>query len=221
MHAACRLRTTYPVCILSIVTVKNSLLALLCERPHYGYELRQEFESRTGSTWPLNIGQVYTTLDRLQRDGLAESEAGDAEGRKVWHVTTAGRHAATDWLTRAVDRPAPSRDELAMKLAIAASLDGVNVGAIIQTQREATARTLQDLTRTKAAGADTTSPQEFAWLLVVDSMIFQAEAEIRWLDHSEQRLVAAAARRQTPADIAGTGASIPVPPTVARTKGQR
>ena len=206
-----------------MVTVKNSLLALLCERPHYGYELRQEFESRTGATWPLNIGQVYTTLDRLQRDGLVESEGGDAEGRKVWHVTAAGRDTAATWLARPVSRPAPSRDELAMKLAIAASLDGVDVAAIIQTQREATVGTLQDLTRTKAAGGDTSSPQELAWLLVVDSMIFQAEAEIRWLDHSEQRLSDAAGRRRPTGGVprrdaearASEGAAI------TRTKGER
>jgi DNA-binding PadR family transcriptional regulator len=205
------------------VTVKNSLLALLCERPHYGYELRQEFESRTGSTWPLNIGQVYTTLDRLHRDGLAESSDGDADGRKVWHATPAGRDVAATWLARPVSRPAPSRDELAMKLAIAASLDGVDVTAIIQTQREATARTLQDLTRTKAAGGDPASPQELAWLLVVDSMIFQAEAEIRWLDHSEQRLSKIAAPQRTtdrvPHPAADAGG--PETPAITPTKGER
>jgi len=202
------------------VTIRNSLLALLCERPHYGYELRQEFESRTGSTWPLNIGQVYTTLDRLQRDGLVDSDGGDADGRKVWHVTRAGRDEVATWLARPVTRPAPSRDELAMKLAIAASLDDVDVAAIIQAQRQATVRTLQDLTRTKAAGPDTASPQEFAWLLVVDSMIFQAEAEIRWLDHSEQRLSDAAARRRatgrTPRASAETSAPKPAPTTRMR-----
>ena len=213
----------YSVCILGMVTIKNSLLALLCERPHYGYELRQEFESRTGSTWPLNIGQVYTTLDRLQRDGLVESSAGDAEGRKVWHVTATGRDVAAGWLARPITRPAPSRDELAMKLAIAASLDDVDVPEIIQAQREATARMLQDLTRTKAAGGDPASPHELAWLLVVDSMIFQAEAEIRWLDHSEQRLSDAAGRRHSGGRIAGADGEegAPNPTAITPRKGER
>jgi DNA-binding PadR family transcriptional regulator len=205
------------------VTVKNSLLALLCERPHYGYELRQEFESRTGSTWPLNIGQVYTTLDRLQRDGLADADGSDIEGRKVWRATPAGRDAAADWLAHPVTRPVPSRDELAMKLAIASTLDDVDVTTIIQTQREASARTLQDLTRTKAASGDAASSQELAWLLVVDSMIFQAEAEIRWLDHSEQRLTNAAARRprRSAARSRAAAAQRSEDPTTAHTKGDR
>ena len=173
------------------VTVRNSLLALLGERPHYGYELRQEFEARTGSTWPLNIGQIYTTLDRLLRDGLVVDTGADAENRRLWSITDAGRAENERWLHSPVERQAQARDELAMKLAIAATLPGIDLAAIVQTQREATTRTLQDLTRTKAAGGDPGSAQELAWLLVVDSMIFAAEAEIRWLDHSEQRIARA------------------------------
>ena len=52
--------------------VKNGLLALLERGPMYGYQLRAEFEASTGATWPLNVGQVYTTLSRLERDGLVE-----------------------------------------------------------------------------------------------------------------------------------------------------
>jgi DNA-binding PadR family transcriptional regulator len=177
------------------MTVRNSLLALLNEREHYGYELRQEFEARTGSTWPLNIGQIYTTLDRLDRDGLVEDAGQDAEGHRLWKITQRGSEVALDWLNSPVARPTQARDELAMKLAIASTLDDVDVESIIQSQREATTRMLQDLTRTKIAGGDPDSPQEIAWLMVVDSMIFQAEAEIRWLDHSEQRLARAHAKR--------------------------
>lgn len=175
-------------CILSIVTIRNSLLALLDERPHYGYELRQEFESRTGAAWPLNIGQVYTTLDRLERDGFIEGAGDDAGGHRMWQITPSGRAEVARWLAAPVERAEKVRDELAMKLAIASTLPDADVAAIVQTQRESTTRTLQDLTRAKAASGDGTSSNEIAWLLVVDSMIFQAEAEIRWLDHSEQRL---------------------------------
>ncbi len=52
------------------MSIKYGLLALLRDRPGYGYQLRAEFEEATGSTWPVNIGQVYTTLTRLERDGL-------------------------------------------------------------------------------------------------------------------------------------------------------
>lgn len=179
------------------MSIRNSLLALLGQRPHYGYELRQEFDARTGSAWPLNIGQVYTTLDRLQRDGLIAEGGEDADGRKLWQATSAGLAESQRWLTVPIEQVERGRDALAMKLAIASTLPGLDIPSIIQAQREATTRTLQDLTRTKAAGGDSSSPGELAWLLVVDSMIFQAEAEIRWLDHSEQRLARAANERMS------------------------
>ena len=60
------------------MSVRHALLALLSEGPKYGLQLRHEFEERTGEVWPLNVGQVYTTLQRLERDGLIESD-GDGE----------------------------------------------------------------------------------------------------------------------------------------------
>ena len=56
------------------MSVRHALLALLSEGPKYGLQLRQEFEAKTGEVWPLNVGQVYTTLQRLERDGLVESD---------------------------------------------------------------------------------------------------------------------------------------------------
>ncbi len=63
-----------------VVSVRHALLALLSEGPKYGLQLREEFEARTGEVWPLNVGQVYTTLQRLERDGLVESDDGDVTG---------------------------------------------------------------------------------------------------------------------------------------------
>jgi DNA-binding PadR family transcriptional regulator len=60
------------------MSIRHGLLALLEEGPRYGYQLKSEFESRTGSTWPLNVGQVYTTLGRLERDGLVSPAGEDA-----------------------------------------------------------------------------------------------------------------------------------------------
>src|SRR6516162_6705902 len=73
------------------MSVRHALLALLSEGPKYGLQLRQEFEARTGEVWPLNVGQVYTTLQRLERDGLVESDgAGDDGPQKAFHITEDG-----------------------------------------------------------------------------------------------------------------------------------
>ncbi|MFC5729235.1 MULTISPECIES: PadR family transcriptional regulator [Nocardioides] len=179
------------------MSVKHALLALLEQEPMYGYQLRAEFEQRTGTTWPLNVGQVYTTLTRLERDGLALAESEDAEGHVIYRITDAGRVEVATWFTTPVARTQPPRDELAIKLALAVTVPGVDVGTVIQQQRSATMHALQDYTRLKrrATGSE---PAELAWSLVLDSLVFAAEAEIRWLDHCESRLRRAAIERAAP-----------------------
>lgn len=180
------------------MSVRQSLLAILDQGPCYGYQLRQEFELRTGSTWPVNVGQVYSTLERLERDDLIQREERDADDQTFYAITDAGKLEVAAWLGSPVERSAAARDELAIKLAIAVTLPGVDIARVIQVQRAATLRTLQELTRTKAATDDPETSDELAWLLVVDSMIFAAEAEIRWLDHSEARLARAVKAGLTP-----------------------
>jgi DNA-binding PadR family transcriptional regulator len=177
------------------MSVKLGLLSLLAEGPRYGNRLRSEFEERTGSTWPLNVGQVYTTLSRLERDGLVAPAGDDDQGRPVYAVTGAGREAIAAWYATPVERTRPPRDELAIKLALAVTSPGVDVSGVVQTQRSATMAALQDYTRLKRKANEATEPSELAWSLVLDSLVFAAEAELRWLDHCEGRLRRAAEGR--------------------------
>jgi DNA-binding PadR family transcriptional regulator len=172
------------------MSIRHGLLALLQQQPMYGYQLRAEFESRTGSTWPLNVGQVYTTLARLERDGLVTADGEDAEGHTYYRLTDAGRAESVAWWETPVRRESRPRDELTIKLALAITVPGVDVTAVVQSQRSDTMRAMQDYTRVKAKAAES----DLAFLLVLDSMIFQAEAEIRWLDHCEGRLARAGSR---------------------------
>lgn len=171
------------------VSVRQSLLAILDQGPCYGYQLRAEFDRRTGSTWPLNVGQIYNTLDRLERDGLAVKGDTDAQGHVFYEITEAGSLAVADWLTQPVER-AGARDELAIKLAVAATLPSVDVAGVIDAQRRATAARVRALTdeASRDDGPGEASAPAFVRSLVVDSLLFQAEAEARWLDHAEARL---------------------------------
>jgi hypothetical protein len=153
------------------MSIRHGLLALLHRGPMHGYQLRASFEQSTGATWPLNIGQVYTTLSRMERDGLVRPLPDDG-----------GQRPYATPLTRA-DRP---RDELSIKLALAVTTAGVDVRAVVQAQRTATMRSLQEYTRLKSRES---APGDLAWRLVLDAMIFQGEAELRWLDHCEASLV--------------------------------
>jgi DNA-binding PadR family transcriptional regulator len=168
------------------MSVKHGLLALLHQGPMHGYQLRVAFEECTGGTWPLNIGQVYTTLSRLERDDLVRPLPESDAGQRPYEITDAGRADLRTWFASPVSRGDRPRDELAIKLALALTTPGVDVGAVVQTQRTATMRTLQEYTRLKARAQQ---PADLSWLLVLDAMLFQAEAEVRWLDHCEASLV--------------------------------
>ena len=176
------------------MSIRQAMLAILEQGPMYGYQLRSEFERRTGATWPLNVGQVYTTLSRLERDGLVEGTGVDEEGHVMYGATAAGHEEVAAWFTTPVARTQPPRDELAIKLALAVTVPGVDVGTVIQQQRSATMTALQDYTRLKRSGSGA-EPQDLAWSLVLDSLVFNAEAEIRWLDHCEARVRRAAGDR--------------------------
>jgi DNA-binding PadR family transcriptional regulator len=167
-----------------LVSVRHSLLAVLSAGPMHGYGLKTEFEAATGDVWPLNVGQVYTTLGRLERDRLVTAEA-DAEGQKVYEITAAGRDELSRWFETPVPREVIPRQELAIKLVFAVRSGMANVAAIVQRQRVATIRALQDITRLKAAAE---AHGDLAWLLMLDALVFQAEAEARWLDMCEARL---------------------------------
>ncbi len=171
------------------MSIRHGLLALLERGTRYGYQLKNEFEESTGSTWPLNIGQVYTTLNRLERDGLVRALPENEGGQRPYEITEGGRAELTIWFTTPIERSGRPRDELAIKLALALTTPGIDVRSVLQTQRTATMRALQEYTRLKLADGD------LPWRLVLDSMIFQSEAEIRWLDHCESALV-----RYTPAE---------------------
>jgi DNA-binding PadR family transcriptional regulator len=173
------------------MSIRQGLLALLAQRPMFGAQLRSEFEARTGGTWPLNVGQVYSTLSRLERDGLVEAAGGpDEDGRIAYRLTEQGQQVVSRWWLTPVDRTEHPRHELTIKLALAVTVPGVDVPAVVQAQRTQTLRSLRDLTRLKQRATDA---DDLAWLLVLDNLVFAAEAEVRWLDHVEARLLRRAA----------------------------
>jgi DNA-binding PadR family transcriptional regulator len=167
------------------VSIRYGLLALLERGPMYGYQLRSAFEESIGATWPLNIGQVYTTLGRLVRDELVESLPEHDAGQRPYRITEAGRVELAGWFETAISRTERPRDELTIKLALALSTPGVDVDRVVHTQRAASTRALQEFVRRKVRD---TRPDNVSGRLVLDAMIVQTEAEIRWLDHCMESL---------------------------------
>ena len=177
------------------MSIRHSLLSILTQGPCYGYQLRTEFDKRTASTRPVNVGQIYNTLDRLVRDGLITKGPGSPEGdddtsaqHAHYTVTEAGENESQRWLISPVDRYSVSRDELALKVAIAITLPGVDANGIIEHQRQATRNALDSLALRAAQRHEASSVGDFAQNLVFDAMQAHAQAELSWLDHVEKSL---------------------------------
>lgn len=166
------------------MTIRNALLSLISLKPTGVGNLRQIFEKQTHGTWPINVGQVYQTIQRLHRDGLIEhigTESGTpGRNAEVYQITELGKQTLVQWWRKPTLKTRDDRDELVIKLSMAALLD-TNVKEIIQNQREATMAELREITRMKAE----TQPTRSAQRLLLERRIFDLEAEARWLDHIE------------------------------------
>ena len=168
------------------MSVGMSLLAILDEGATYGLRLKNEFEARTGGVWPLNVGQVYTTLARLQRDGLVGvTNDQDADSQKFYEITEQGRSLLGEWFAAPSGGGTPSRDELVLKLVMVARRRKREGARVIQSERRQAVELLQGYTRLKR---EAPMDGDLGWLFLLDSLIFQTEARVRWLDSCEARL---------------------------------
>jgi DNA-binding PadR family transcriptional regulator len=171
------------------VSVRHALLALLSEGPKYGLRLREEFEAGTGEVWPLNIGQVYTTLQRLERDGLIESDDDERDSpQRRFRITADGERELAAWLRTPPDMSSPPRDELVIKIMVALLVPGTDVHGVIQAHRRYVVELMQQWTRIKDADAD----RDLALGLAVDAELFRLDAVVRWLDAADGRVKRAA-----------------------------
>src|SRR4051812_13898918 len=159
------------------MAVREGLLALLKPGPRHGYGLKTEFETATGGAWRLNVGQVYTTLDRLERDQLIVATGDDAQ--RSYALTSEGEAELGSWWDAVPGDEPPPRDELVMKVLVAAAVDPERALAVIERQRGAVLGLLQQRRRTAAPSASV------AEQLVTDALVVRAEADLRWLDMCE------------------------------------
>lgn len=195
------------------MSVKHAILALLSSEPSSTYQLCKRFDASTGQSWPLNIGQASSTLQRLERDGLVvrdDMETDGESGGQPWRLTSKGADDLQVWWERPVVTEQRGRGELVVKLALATVTPGVDVLALVQRQRSTTQRTLHDLTRLRRHADD------FVGQLVLDHHLFLTEAELRWLDHIEGTL----GRRAEVRSDAGA-AIMAEPSPVSNAKGRR
>lgn len=171
------------------MAVREGLLGLLADGPRHGYGVKSAFERATGGVWPLNVGQVYTTLERLERDGLVEP-ATSADGQRAWGLTERGRDELGEWWWAVPGDEPPPRDELVLKVLLAVAGDRDHALEVIGHQRDALlgllAQRRRQARRRRRPGGDPLAAE-----LVVDVLVLRAEADLRWLDVCEERVTSA------------------------------
>jgi DNA-binding PadR family transcriptional regulator len=167
------------------MSIRHALLALLSEEPKHGLLLQQEFEEQTSEVWPLNVGQVYITLQRLERAGLVSSEGEeDAGPRKRFMITSAGGDELEEWLRTPSSEIPPPRDELLIKVLISLRVPGANVHEIVQAHRRHIVESMQHFWRLKAEMA----ADDIGLALITDAEMFRLEGIVHWLDAADIRL---------------------------------
>ncbi len=178
------------------MSVRHALLALLSEGPKYGMQLKEEYEAATGDAWPLNVGQVYTTLQRLERDGLVDSnDAGDDERQRGYQLTASGRAELDEWLTTPPGPDAPPRDELTTKVLVALRVPGIDVHEVIQAHRRQVVELMQQWTSFKQDEAGLDLP----FALMVEAELSRLGAVVQWLDVADRQVKRAAKEPARPA----------------------
>ena len=168
--------------------MRNAILALLAAGPAYGYELKQVLDRMFGAVWPqINIGQIYTTLQRLERDGLVVSEVVPRErkaDRVVYEITEGGREALAEWFFTTGSTPR-LRDDLFMKLALSKRSGVVDPVQVVRRQAEEYLQALSDL---DAMANDDGATDGGTRQLLIEGMALHLQADIRWLELWEQAL---------------------------------
>jgi len=171
------------------MSVRHALLALLSDGPKYGMQLRDEYEATTGDIWPLNVGQVYTTLQRLERDGLVDAEgAPEDERHKRFRVTTHGETELAGWLRTPPGPAAPPRDELVTKVLVATRVPSVDVAEVIQAHRRQAMELMQEWTRLKEEQTEF----DLSFALVIDAELTRLGGIVRWLNLADKHVKRAA-----------------------------
>jgi DNA-binding PadR family transcriptional regulator len=172
-------------------------LALLASGPAHGYELKRRYDALFGSVWdPINVGQIYVTLGRLERDGLVTHTVVRQDrgaDRKDYELTEIGRKALGGWLDEPADVPVAKSDVL-LRL-VAASLAGVDPRPLVTEHRQRCLQALHDLDATAhRAQAGTVAD------LLVQGTALHLQAELRWLDRCDEVLFAGPLRLDTDTD---------------------
>jgi DNA-binding PadR family transcriptional regulator len=162
------------------MSLKFGILGLLAEHPLHAYAVRTRFQDLLGGSWEVNIGQVYTTLQRLERDGLVEpAEPRGDRGRVPYRLTELGRKALETWLAEPESEPQQLREAIYLKLLVAARVANGGLPDLLARQRRVYLQRLKDLAvleeKARSEGRDDL-------VLLYQGALLHTEADLKWVD---------------------------------------
>jgi DNA-binding PadR family transcriptional regulator len=168
------------------MSLRFGILGLLSQEPLHGYEIKQRFEDLLGGTWQVNIGQVYTTFQRLERDHLIQPEGtrGD-RGKLTYTITDEGRQALKSWLSQPSEHPQQLREDIYVKLLLAGRVANGQLDSILNSQRRVCLQQLHDLGVLEASGR---REGRTDLVLMVKGAILHTEADLKWIEACAEQL---------------------------------
>ena len=120
---------------------ENIVLALLCERPMYGYELAQlvKTDAALRAIWRIELSEVYFLLRKLLKLGFIveqTEERGTGPRRVLYAPTASGQAALEVWLTSPEKYPRNLRTALLARIYLALRRDPALAVHLIDAQKE-------------------------------------------------------------------------------------
>ena len=171
---------TYQVCLDRKLSLKFGVLGLLKGEPLHGYEVKTRFEAMLGGTWDVNIGQIYTTLQRLERDGLVRPVGARGDrGKQAYELSAEGSKALDQWLAQPDSGPQQLHEEIYVKLLLATRIANGNLQDMLGRQKRAYLQRLRDLNRLEER-ARRDGRLDLARL--VRGALLHTEADLKWMD---------------------------------------
>lgn len=158
------------------------VLALLRGTPRHGYDVKRGHDEWFPDVKALAVGQVYSTLARLERDGAVEvvgTEPGGGPDRTVYALTADGERRLAQWLTEAAPAAGTGAEEVVRKT-VAVVRTGGDAVAFVGRQRAAHLRRMRELS--------TSPPEGFGQRLARDHQLRHLDADLQWLDQVLERI---------------------------------
>lgn len=165
------------------MSVRDGMLAVLTLGPAYGLQLHSELTSRAPHRKPVNVGQVYGTLDRLTTQSLIEPSGTTDDALPLYRLSAHGQVAAATWMSEPALSLLPDWTEMLDQVVISSSIDPRATAALAGSYLAWWESDLRQSRLTDTDGECTTEAR-----LALSAREALADAAIAWLGSTMTKL---------------------------------